>query len=46
MGQQLSHVYEAYIASPETRPDYNNPPVHDPLYGFSEGRIERRSKMC
>lgn len=44
MGQQLAHIHESYIGSPETTPDYNKPPVHDPLQGFEHGRVERPSK--
>jgi len=37
----MGHVYSTYIGSPETSPDFRNPPTFDANYGFENGRKER-----
>ncbi|GFO18907.1 NADP dehydrogenase [ubiquinone] 1 beta subcomplex subunit 7 [Plakobranchus ocellatus] len=40
----MGNMWYTYVTNPDTAPDYKNPPTFDPLYGFPEGREER--KIC
>uniref|UniRef100_A0A0B7A071 NADH dehydrogenase [ubiquinone] 1 beta subcomplex subunit 7 n=1 Tax=Arion vulgaris TaxID=1028688 RepID=A0A0B7A071_9EUPU len=40
----MGNVWYTYVSHPDTAPDFRSPPTFDPLYGFPNGRQERKIK--
>lgn len=41
----MGNMYSAYVSSPDATPNINANPTFDPLYGFTNGRKERRMSV-